>query len=127
MSELPEISFASSREYEQTFAGRPRIESLTGLRWFAALAVYFDHFRLLGVPGWMTTMFENGYMGVTVFFVLSGFILTVNYRSTLSSPSLSAIRDFAVARVARVYPTYLLALGYVFLLTRQMGGSLDHW
>ena len=127
MSSLESTSFAASPEYEHTFAGRPRIESLTGLRWFAALLVYFDHFPLLGMPAWIRTFFDNGYMGVTVFFVLSGFILTVTYSSSLSSPSVSGARAFFVARFARVYPTYLLVLLYVFVVTDEDGGSLHHW
>ena len=127
MALLPPRSFRSDPEYSRTAAGRPRIESLTGLRWFAALAVFFSHYPLPGVPKWLATIFANGYMGVTVFFVLSGFILTVTYHGSLQRPSLTAIWNFGVARLARVYPTYLLVLGYVMLLRRKDGESLHGW
>ena len=65
-------------------------------------------------------------MGVTIFFVLSGFILTVSYGGAFRNPSTVKIWNFGVARVARVYPTYLLVLAYAVGLTVQSGGNLDH-
>jgi peptidoglycan/LPS O-acetylase OafA/YrhL len=118
------ISFRANPEYSHTFAGRPRIEALTGIRWFAALVVFLSHFPL---SGRLHAFCLNGYMGVTVFFVLSGFILTVTYQESLTQPTASSIYNFAVARLARVYPVYLLVLGYLLLVDRMNGKSLDSW
>src|SRR5260221_11556541 len=49
--------------------------------------------------------FEAGYSGVTFFYVLSGFILTVNYGQIRTW---SERKDFWWKRFARIYPTYLL-------------------
>jgi peptidoglycan/LPS O-acetylase OafA/YrhL len=89
-----------------------RLEALTSLRFFAALAVFFHHY---GVPAWLSpslhTLAEAGYCGVTVFFVLSGFVLTLNYAPRFRDGlGPAALRDYVVARVARVYPLYLFVL-----------------
>jgi peptidoglycan/LPS O-acetylase OafA/YrhL len=47
---------------------------------------------------------KTGYLGVGFFFVLSGFILTINRADELST------RSFAVRRFARIYPLYLLVI-----------------
>ena len=117
---------SAGSEAHRTFAGRPRIEPLTGLRWFAALAVYLHHFPIPDAPAWVERIFFNGYMGVTIFFVLSGFILAVSYGPALESPSIAGIWNFAVARFARVYPTYLLVLLFAAGLAVQQGGNLHH-
>lgn len=50
---------------------------------------------------------EHGYLAVSFFFILSGFILTYNYADRWPSVSL---REYLLARFARIYPIYLLAL-----------------
>ncbi|MFZ0717887.1 acyltransferase family protein [Mycobacterium sp.] len=103
--------------YHRTTAGRPRIESLTGLRWCAALAVFLSH----NVPGGRTppiisTFFSSGYIGVTLFFVLSGFVLTVTYGDVIAERRKAGIWNYAVARMARVMPLYWLILLFVVVV-----------
>ena len=64
---------------------KDHIRPLTGLRWIAALFVYLSH--TVGdnnLPSSLLQFTENGYNGVTIFFVLSAFILTVNYHASLN-------------------------------------------
>jgi peptidoglycan/LPS O-acetylase OafA/YrhL len=92
-------------------SGRSLLNALTGLRLFAALAVYFSHLPApQGAPGWLLTLQQSGYVGVTFFFVLSGFVLTLNYFDGLRTPQ--QLWSYAVARIARVYPLYLLVLAW---------------
>lgn len=49
-------------------------------------------------------------MGVTIFFVLSGFVLTVTYGSVMAEPRIVSTWNYAVARIARVLPLYWLVL-----------------
>lgn len=90
------------------------IEPLTSIRFFAALAVVIFHSGAswmsanAHVPAPIKTLLLNGYLGVTFFFVLSGFILQLTYRGRISSSD--QIRRFAVARFARLYPVYVLAV-----------------
>ena len=95
------------------------IPALTGLRFFAALAVFLFHFGAswsarAHFPAPITTFLKHGYMGVSVFFILSGFILSYGYRDRLRE--WRDVVDFLVSRVARIYPVYLvaLAIGFVF-------------
>ena len=77
------------------------IVPLTSLRGFAALAVVGFHFAPLmaGIP-----IFNRGFLGVDLFFLLSGFILTTVYSKELN------LRSFFVARAARTYPLHLFTL-----------------
>lgn len=73
------------------------IKPLTSLRFFAAFMVLSHHY--FG--------FEAGYSGVTFFYVLSGYVLGVNY------PALNSERErrhFWWKRFARIYPNHLVTL-----------------
>ena len=60
-----------------------RLDSLTGLRWWAAFAVFFFHLRnLIPLPGPIEAIAQFGYLGVTFFFVMSGYVLTMSWRPT---------------------------------------------
>ena len=105
-----------------------RLPALTGLRIFAALAVYASHVGPPhGVSSGLKAFFESGYMGVTLFFILSGFVLTINYFDRLLHPTAQAIQRFAVARFARIYPLYILILFYILVRQHAFGGSIGGW
>lgn len=93
-----------------------KYDALTGLRWFAALAVVFRH-NLPPTNSVFYSFFANGYSGVTIFFVLSGFVITFRYLDQFCEPSGRALWNYFVARFARIYPSYfavLVAVGIVF-------------
>ena len=100
-------------------AARPMLHPLTSMRFAAAAFVAFHHFALLsGVHppvGWVDTLLGLGYVSVNFFFVLSGFVLAWNYIDEQGQFRVSQ-RSFWVARVARLYPAYALAL--LFALPR---------
>jgi peptidoglycan/LPS O-acetylase OafA/YrhL len=105
-----------------------RLPALTGLRIFAALAVYFNHLGgPHGAPGFVRSFFESGYCGVTIFFVLSGFVLAYNYFDEMTRPRVKEIYEFFLARFARVYPLYLLVLAYIVFDLHAGGLSIDGW
>ncbi|MCY1016802.1 acyltransferase family protein [Pyxidicoccus sp. MSG2] len=86
------------------------LDSLTGLRFFAALHVVLFHFArpyLVTAPEGLRNWVGAGYSAVGVFFVLSGFVLAWNYLDRDGRME-TGPRAFFVARVARVYPVYLL-------------------
>jgi len=80
----------------------PHVRALDGLRGIAVLAVVLYHFSPGVAPG--------GFLGVDVFFVLSGFLITsllVNERERSSRISL---RGFWIRRARRLLPALLLVL-----------------
>jgi peptidoglycan/LPS O-acetylase OafA/YrhL len=106
----------------QTTASTPskrfgHLPALTGLRFCLALWVIIDHLvgpghafepfaQMLPHPLYMIV--RGGYLAVTTFFVLSGFVLARTYGETLWTPR--TLWKYGVGRVARVYPVYLLSL-----------------
>lgn len=104
---------------------KDHIKPLTGLRWIAALFVYLSH--TIGdnyLPKSLLKFSENGYNGVTIFFVLSAFILTVNYHKRLD---LRSAINFLTARAARILPIYYTVLIFVLLQTKLRDGSIPIW
>ncbi|WZH38250.1 MAG: acyltransferase [Microbacterium enclense] len=86
------------------------LPSLTGLRWATALLIFGHHLMAVeyfgGTAGVIWgTLFEAGKTGVTLFFILSGFVLAWGYK-----PQQSA-RSFWWHRVARIYPLHLVGVG----------------
>jgi len=93
------------------------LPALTGLRFLLALWVILHHLtgpgqalgatiEKLPVPFYM--LIRGGYLAVTTFFVLSGFVLAHSYASTAWNAG--SLRRYAAARFARIYPVYLLSL-----------------
>lgn len=91
--------------------GRTHLHALTGLRFVAAFQVLAYHGLAprADAAWWMRGLVGSGYVGVSLFFVLSGFVLTYTYHDSLRDGSATR-RAFLAARVARIYPVYLLSL-----------------
>jgi peptidoglycan/LPS O-acetylase OafA/YrhL len=88
----------------------PAIPVLTGIRFFAALAVVLFHYqRLIPYPEPMQTFVEQGQASVGLFFILSGFILVYNYFEWFRADTIR-YWEYARARFARIFPVYALAL-----------------
>lgn len=81
-------------------------QDINGLRAWAVVAVILFHF---GIPG-----FSGGFVGVDIFFVISGFLMTGIIYKGLTDNSFS-ILDFYLARAKRIIPA-LLALCLVLLI-----------
>lgn len=86
------------------------IHSLTGLRLWAALAVFFSHlyhFNYFGIQN-VAVVTALGHLGVSVFYVLSGFVLYINYGPQYHQTAKLKTKAFYWARFARVYPVYFV-------------------
>ena len=88
---------------------RPAIQTLTSLRFFAAFWVVLFHVHGIGLNTGGSVAYLDfallGYLGVSFFFVLSGFILVYVYAGRSVTKG-----EFWQARFARIYPVYLFSL-----------------
>jgi peptidoglycan/LPS O-acetylase OafA/YrhL len=96
-----------------------RLEALTGLRGLAAWYVVFYHLRLSLtdlLPAAVITALAHGYLAVDLFFMLSGFVMWLNYASRLERLDCGAIGRFWWRRFARIWPLHAVMLaGFVAL------------
>jgi peptidoglycan/LPS O-acetylase OafA/YrhL len=104
------------------------IHALTGIRAIAAAWVVIAHFRsqlygLFPATRHIDWWIDNGYLGVEVFFVLSGFIISYNYADRLRGGG-TRYRDFLINRFARLYPVHLVTLLAVGVLV--VAASVAH-
>lgn len=118
-------------------AHRPPLPALTSLRFLTALHVFLFHLeaaRIVFAPQWLRSLSSIGYVGVSWFFVLSGFILTYAHAGRAQS-----LHAFWWARAVRVVPAYWVAAlvaapVFFYVLTRvppvagadAMAGMREH-
>ncbi len=107
---------------------KPAIASLTGIRALAAFLVLFLHADQnipIGIAH--TGVVSRGYLGVDLFFLLSGFILTYVYFDSMGRPTRRKFVIFMWHRFIRLYPVHiaiLVALVVVVLGSGQLGLNL---
>lgn len=94
------------------------IKPLTSLRFIFALMVFAAHCYVID-PHFSHFLYKEGFVGVSFFFVLSGFIIAYNYQHRFERKKVSR-REFWIARFARIYPLHLATL----LLSLLTGGYL---
>ena len=97
---------------------RPQvIPALTSVRGIAAWWVVLYHFREnlpSRSPEWLLALTAHGYLAVDLFFILSGFVLALNYAESFRG-SLAGATNFYQLRFARIYPLHFVML-MLFLL-----------
>jgi peptidoglycan/LPS O-acetylase OafA/YrhL len=79
------------------------------LRCFAAINIVFFHFSNPQWFGFLAPVVNSGFISVSYFILLSGFVLAYNYSERARSGELDRKR-FYEARFTRIYPIYLLGL-----------------
>ncbi|TXI10303.1 MAG: acyltransferase [Rhizobium sp.] len=98
-----------------------RFSYIDSLRGIAALLVVFEHYfvpLLGGTAGhfiWYY-VFEPGKIGVIWFFIISGFVIPFSLKDRPG-----ALRDFAISRFFRLYPTYWLSIAMLLLAAYLAG------
>jgi len=103
------------------------------LRGIAALMVCFFHFAwansdYLSSTKYLKNIAQFGYLGVEIFFVISGFIIP--YSLYISNYNIRNIKVFFIKRCLRIEPPYLISvalvivLGYLSTLSPMYRGTL---
>lgn len=100
-----------------------RIPYLDGLRAFSILAVLLDHILLHALPNNKAALDQFlafGQLGVRIFFVISGFLITLLLLREFDEHGTISIRGFYERRIARIFPAFYLYIAVVLL------GTLTH-
>lgn len=104
-----------------------RIRELDGLRGIAILSVLIYHFFWFPSPGWnwdgiahgAWKVAQVGWIGVHIFFVLSGFLITRILINQKNQPNY--FYKFYSRRIVRIFPLYLLTLFFVYFYFPDSG------
>ncbi|KAF1021684.1 MAG: hypothetical protein GAK29_03363 [Acinetobacter bereziniae] len=95
------------------------IKPLTSLRIFFALFVFLSHLSFLKNDEQYAKLFDSifneGFLWVSFFFILSGFILAYNYKDKFLLGSISK-KAFYVSRLARIYPVHFVTMLVALIL-----------
>ena len=79
--------------------GVRHIASIDGLRAIAVTAVVLYHLGISWIPG--------GFLGVDLFFVISGYVITRLILDSINQSSALDLRAFYAARLRRIYPAFI--------------------
>ncbi|HJV03196.1 MAG TPA: acyltransferase [Burkholderiaceae bacterium] len=101
-----------------------RIDGLDTLRACAIVLVLMSHYAVVvshkSTFGFLTDM---GWMGVDLFFVLSGYLIGNQILSPLARGASFSLKAFFARRLLRTVPNYVVVLALYLLLPDQLGGS----
>jgi peptidoglycan/LPS O-acetylase OafA/YrhL len=98
----------------------PRYETLDALRGLAALAIFVLHLDAFHLHAGLV---PGAYLGVDLFFVLSGFVITIRYEPRMRGGFGAAA--FAACRARTLYPVFALGLTAGFLVQLAAAGGDD--
>lgn len=90
---------------------KSRIDSLQAVRAFACLLIFIHHCYIA----------SSAYLGVSIFMVLSGFLMYISYRDRYSAPlSPASSLRFAAGKVKKLYPLYIITMLPILALNLYM-------
>ncbi len=103
---------------------KQKFSALTGLRAIAAIMIFVYHNRKFWrntFPDYINRFLNEWHIGVTIFFVLSGFLIAYNYYEKTIELNRSAYWQYVRTRLARIYPVYLLIIVAKYCFTTAPG------
>ncbi len=101
-----------------------RIEQLTITRFVAAILIVIFHFGRKLFPfnnGTYSFLFCHADVGVSYFFILSGFVMIIAYSNRSSINTFEYLKN----RFARIYPVYFLAIVLLFINNIKTKTTVD--
>ncbi len=102
-----------------------RVHEIDLLRFLAALSVVFFHYAFRGYAAddksimpypLLEPYFKYGYLGVELFFMISGFVI-------LMTASSGSLKKFAISRIVRLYPAFWVCCSLTFIAILVIGGQ----
>ena len=111
-----------------------KLTGADGIRCFACLAVILHHLlqklRIDGQPLWFKKLHSFGLMGnigVSIFFMLSGFLLSYPFwKHYLKGENFPNIKEYVLRRAARIIPGFYIALIISTLLVIVVNYPVEH-
>jgi len=111
------------------------LKPLTSLRFIFALMVFLTHLsglffkyneEFLDHSFAKYIRMKEGHLGVSFFFILSGFILAYNYKGKFIRKTIT-YRNFMLARIFRIYPLHILTLVIALVIKNNHFDTILHW
>ncbi len=105
-----------------------RIPSLDGLRALSVAFVIWEHLNLSGALPFDQKWIGFGNLGVRIFFVISGFIITALLLDELEATGSISLQDFYIRRVFRIIPIWACFVGVILValaLTHRFPGGRE--
>lgn len=94
-----------------------KLHGLDHLRALAIIIVFLFHYPTPGeLPDWALKCIDFGWIGVDLFFVLSGFLIGRQLFSELKSKGSISLKPFFIKRFFRIVPVYLVVVAIYFLV-----------
>ena len=123
-------------EKSSKISSRPFFENLTGLRFVGALAVFIFHCFTLHREIWgdffqdnwfqkIYSVAEKGHVGIILFFVLSGFLITYLLLHENKLKGKINLAKYYMRRVLRIWPLYFLVVLFGFFLFPVLPFGVD--
>ena len=100
---------------EQKTAGN-HVQGLDVLRVLAIVSVFVFHYSRSAGPLWFQSIGRFGWMGVDLFFVLSGYLIGGQLFKKLQETGKISLRDFYIQRAFRILPSYWAVVALYFLV-----------
>ena len=98
-------------EKSATMDGRGRVQEIDGLRAIAVLGVIVYHYH--------TTYLPFGYLGVDIFYAISGYVITKSILDRVEAGTFT-INDFFMRRAKRLLPALLVVVGISVLISAML-------
>ncbi len=108
-----------------------KLYGLDNLRALAISYVFFFHYFILthGQPVWLPDLAEFGWTGVDLFFVLSGYLISLQLFAQIKQGQNISLKAFFLKRFFRIVPAFLVTVGLYFCFPpfREKEGLPSIW
>ena len=107
----------------------PTIPGLDHLRALAIVLVFLFHYGLFEHPTWVESIGAFGWIGVDLFFVLSGYLIADQLFRSQARTGTIGLRTFYVRRAFRILPAYgaMVALYFLFPSIQERATIAPLW